>query len=99
MEADYFINMANLKSNWGGGITLCGKNNYDSLIRMTDAPGCYDLHSSIGNPEPGAYRTPVDSIGHPHIVGKTVLYLIDGLYAGRHPRQLSPTILMVIGHV
>ena len=90
VEADYFINMANLKSNWGGGITLCGKNNYGSLIRMPDASGYYDLHTNIGSPELGTYRTLVDLMGHPHIGGKTVLYLIDGLYAGRHPKQLSP---------
>ena len=90
VEADYFINMANLKSNWGGGITLCGKNNYGSLIRMPDAPGYYDLHTNIGNPKLGIYRTLVDLMGHPHIGGKTVLYLVDGLYAGRHPKQLSP---------
>jgi len=77
VEADYFINIANLKSNWGGGITLCGKNNYGSLIRMPDAPGYYDLHTNIGNPELGTYRTLVDLMGHPHIGGKTVLYLID----------------------
>jgi hypothetical protein len=90
VEADYSINMANLKPNWGGGITLCGKNNYGSLIRMPDAPGYYNLHTSIGDPELGIYRTLVDLMGHPHIGGKTVLYLVDGLYAGRHPKQLSP---------
>jgi len=90
VAADYFINIANLKSNWGGGITLCGKNNYGSLIRMPDAPGHYDLHPNISNPELGVYRTLVDLMGHPHIGGKTVLYLIDGLYAGRHPKRLSP---------
>ena len=90
VEADYFINMANLKSNWGGGITLCGKNNYGSLIRMPDAPGYYNLHPNIGNPELGIYRTLVDLMGHPQIGGKTVLYLVDGLYAGRHPKYLTP---------
>ncbi len=29
-------------------------------------------------------------MGHPHIGGKTVLYLVDGLYAGRHPKSLAP---------
>lgn len=93
VEASYFINMANLKSNWGGGITLCGKNNYGSLIRLPDAPGYYNLHTSISDPQLGVYRTLVDLMGHPHIGGKTILYLVDGLYAGRHPKQLSPTKL------
>jgi hypothetical protein len=32
----------------------------------------------------------VDLMGHPHIGGKTLLYLIDGLYAGRHPIDEAP---------
>ena len=57
---------------------------------MPDAPGYYDLHTIISNPELGAYRTLVDLMGHLHIGSKTILYLIDGFYAGRHPKQLSP---------
>jgi len=29
-------------------------------------------------------------MGHAHIGGKTLLYLIDGLYAGVHPKDSSP---------
>lgn len=95
VEASYFINMANLKSNWAGGITLCAKNNYGSLIRLPGAAGYYDLHTSIADPQIGAYRTLVDLMGHPHIGGKTVLCVVDGLYAGRHPIQLAPVKLRI----
>ncbi len=29
-------------------------------------------------------------MGHPHLGGKTLLYLIDGLYAGKHAKERSP---------
>ncbi len=86
-EADYIINMANLKSHTNGGVTLCGKNHYGSLVRWPGQGGYYNLHGdlpSVSTPM-GRYRTLVDLMGHPHIGGKTVLYLIDGLYAGEHP--------------
>ena len=38
-----------------------------------------------------AYNGLVDMNGHPHIGGKTVLYLIDGLYASQHNEfRLTP---------
>ena len=91
-EAKYLINMANLKSHTGAGITLCAKNHYGSLNRKPPDRGYYDMHRSL--PEtvhgPGNYRALVDLMGHAHIGGKTLLYLIDGLYAGVHPIQHSP---------
>ncbi|HNX78722.1 MAG TPA: DUF362 domain-containing protein, partial [Prolixibacteraceae bacterium] len=32
-EAQYLINFANLKAHTGGGVTLCAKNHFGSLIR------------------------------------------------------------------
>ena len=32
-EAEYLINFANLKAHTGGGVTLCAKNHYGSLVR------------------------------------------------------------------
>ncbi|MCP4655620.1 MAG: DUF362 domain-containing protein [bacterium] len=86
-EADYLINMANLKSHDGlAGVTLCAKNHYGSLIRWPAEGGYYDLHADlpINVPGMGHYRPLVDLLGHAHLGGKTLLYLIDGLYAGRH---------------
>ena len=38
----------------------------------------------------GHYRPLVDLMGHKHIGGKTLLYMIDGLWAGKHAMERSP---------
>lgn len=92
IQAAYFINFANLKGH-SSGITLCGKNNYGSLIRCPDGylegygmRDYYDWHLSLPNPgwSPGMghYRAIVDMMGNPQLGGKTLLYLIDGLFGG-----------------
>jgi hypothetical protein len=49
-------------------------------------PGYYDMHLSLPNAEwsPGTahYRALVDLMGHHELGGKTLLYLIDGLFGG-----------------
>jgi hypothetical protein len=62
-------------------------------------PGYYDMHLSLPNagqnppwsPGTARYRALVDLMGHTELGGKTVLYLIDGLYGGYywegHPYQ------------
>jgi len=84
-EATYLINFACLKGH-SSGITLCAKNHYGSFIRLPPATGYYNLHLSLPNqgwsPGTGQYRTHVDITGHPHLGGKTLLNLIDGLYGG-----------------
>jgi hypothetical protein len=89
-QADYLINLANLKSHTGAGVTLCAKNHYGSLIRWPAEKGYYDLHQSGFAPGTGEYRCLVDLMGHAQLGGKTLLYLIDGLYAGRHPIDDAP---------
>lgn len=91
-EADYIINFAILKGH-SAGITVCAKNHYGSLIRTPIGNlwgvdlNYYDLHKSLpnddlGEPGMGLYRALVDLMGHPELGGKTVLYLLDGLFAG-----------------
>jgi hypothetical protein len=89
-EADYLINLANLKSHTGAGVTLCAKNHFGSLVRWPAEEGYYDLHKTGFPSEMGEYRALVDLMGHAHIGGKTMLYLIDGLYPGRHPIDRAP---------
>ncbi len=91
-DADYMINFAILKTHSHSGITLCGKNDYGSLIRNPDAhemptpSDWYNMHLSRILPEEspgmGHYRAIVDLMGHPNLGGKTLLYLLDGLFAG-----------------
>jgi hypothetical protein len=91
-EADYFINFAILKSHDAAGITVCAKNHYGSLIRNPDGSlwgpryNYYNMHDTrvVERPGMGYYRCLVDLMGHPQLGGKTVLYIIDGLFAGRN---------------
>ncbi len=93
-EAAYLINLANLKShNDQAGITLCAKNHYGSLVRKpARLSGYYDMHKDLpyNTPGMGCYRPLVDLMGHKHLGGKTLLYLIDGLYAGKHAKERAP---------
>ncbi len=91
-EAHYLINFAILKGH-SAGITVCAKNHYGSLLR-TPVGGLrgvnhrdyYDMHLSLPNaewsPGMGHYRALVDLMGHRELGGKTLLYLLDGLFAG-----------------
>lgn len=49
-------------------------------------PGYYDMHLSLPNagwsPGVARYRALVDLMGHHELGGKTLLYLVDGLFAG-----------------
>jgi len=93
-EAEYLINLANLKShNDHAGITLCAKNHYGSLVRRpARTEEYYDMHKDLPYTTPGRghYRPLVDLMGHKHLGGKTLLYLIDGLYAGKHAKERAP---------
>jgi hypothetical protein len=91
-EAKYLINMANLKSHASAGVTLCGKNHYGSLFRTPPQKGYFDMHGSLAREvkDWGHYRALVDLMGHAHIGGKTLVCMIDGLYPGVHPTEMSP---------
>jgi len=89
-EADYLINFASFKAHTAGGVTLCAKNHYGSLVRWPVQEGYYDIHPNCFSKESGIYRPLVDLMGHSHFGGKTVLYLIDGVFSGVHPRDAAP---------
>ncbi len=89
-EAEYLINFANLKAHTAGGVTLCAKNHYGSLVRWPVQEGYYDIHPNCFATKTGIYRPLVDLMGHAHLGGKTVLYLVDGLFSGVHPRDPAP---------
>lgn len=88
--ADYLINFAALKAHTAGGVTLCAKNHYGSLVRWPVQAGYFDIHPNCFATNTGIYRPLVDLMGHAHFGGKTVLYLIDGLFTGVHPRDPVP---------
>lgn len=94
-DAEYFINIPLLKSHDLGGITVCAKNHYGSLQRTPvgnfrtqgkpDNPPYFDLHNDLPGKRSGMghYRPLVDLMGHEHIGGKTLLYLVDAIFGGR----------------
>jgi gluconolactonase len=88
-EAEYLINFANLKAHIGAGVTLTAKNHYGSLIRWPAEKGYFNMHEDSFSRQTGIYKNLVDLIGHSHLGGKTVLYLIDGLYCGIHPVDMD----------
>jgi len=89
-EAGYLINFATFKAHTATGVTLCGKNHFGSLVRWPVEPGYYNLHQNSFSREAKLYREQVDLMGHADLGGKTVLYLIDGLFCGKHPMDAVP---------
>ncbi len=91
-QATYLVNMANFKAHNSAGVTLCAKNHYGSLFRKPPEKGYYDMHASMASEirTNGHYRAMVDLMGHAHLGGKTVLFLVDGLYPGIHPKGRVP---------
>jgi hypothetical protein len=91
VDATYFINMACLKSHDSGGITLAAKNHQGSVLQdgaATSGQSAYDMHYSLPDHDDTdgghyRYRHLVDYIGHEHLGGKTMLNIIDGIWAGR----------------
>ncbi len=88
-EAKYLIDLALLSGHSMYGFTACGKNWYGSICWRTNANyfpwnGGWTpspLHNfGLRNNPMGSYNSIVDLIGHPQLGGKTLLYLVDGLY-------------------
>ena len=85
--ASYMINIPVLKKHHRAGISLSSKNHFGDFVPFHGS--AFHWHFSlpasegggdVNNGEYGTYRCFVDFIGHEHIGGKTVLYLIDGLW-------------------
>jgi hypothetical protein len=85
-NADYLINVANLKPHYAAGISLTAKNHFGSQTRST----AQHLHNSLITPR-GAlgsnggyhkYRVQVDLMGSKYLGRNTVIYLVDGLFGG-----------------
>jgi len=95
-EATYLVNMAMLKlhsypynymENGDEGqtaITMTGKNHAGSI------KGTAELHAILNTKKEGkknAYSPLVDLAASPNLGGKTILYVLDGLYCGRKWRS------------
>lgn len=96
-EATYLINAAVLKGHSLAAVTLAAKNHFGSVYRENTGP--HDRHQGwnpsnmhdailVRTRPMGTYNALVDVMGHRHLGGKTVLYLIDALYAAPHQSVL-----------
>ena len=88
-EAKYLIDMAPLSAHSMFGVTACGKNWFGSICWRTNANyfpwnGGWTpspLHNfGLRNNPMASYNPIVDLMGHPQLGGKTLLFLVDGLY-------------------
>ena len=86
-NADYMINVANLKPHGRAGISLTAKNHFGSHGQRSAFHLHYSLISpvSLGKPTNngyGKYRVFVDIMGSKYLGKNTMLYVVDGLYGG-----------------
>ena len=79
-EAEYLINLANLKGH-SYGITLCGKNHFGSFINgnAMRPPKGANLHQFLTKNEMGSYSPLTDLMANEQLGGKTVLYMLEAL--------------------
>ncbi len=83
VNADYLINVALLKGHGGQGVTLCAKNWYG--VTNIDRNFRKNHHNNFNQDRGGKprYMTFTDYMGHKDLGGKTMLFLIDGLYGSK----------------
>lgn len=88
-DAKYLIDIAALSAHSMFGVTVCGKNWFGSICWRVNANyfpwnGGWTpspLHNfGLRNNAMATYNPIVDLMGHPQLGGKTLLFLVDGLY-------------------
>jgi len=85
VESTYMINLALLRAHTIAGVTLIGKNHFGCVHFPDRGWTPSPLHSFISRTLPmGSYNVLVDLMGHQHLGGKTMLYMLDGIYASEH---------------
>jgi len=88
VNATYFINIPCLKSHDSAGLSIAAKNHQGTILKEGDVPqnqSAMYMHYTFpqSNSKVDQYRHLVDYMGHKQLGGKTLLYLVDGLWAGR----------------
>jgi len=88
VDAAYMINIPVLKKHHRAGVSLTAKNHFGSITPF-NSNGAFNWHYSLPVPDGnaantngnyGVYRCLVDFMGHEDLGGKTILYLVDGLW-------------------
>jgi hypothetical protein len=100
-EANYLIVVPAMKAHSRAGVSLCGKIHYGSNLVGSATHlhgGLIAPNNTVSSPDPlrrgyGSFRTQVDLMGHKDLGGKTVLFVVDALWAGSEsndpPRKFS----------
>ena len=86
-NADYMINLANFKPHGRAGLTLTAKNHFGSQARQSANHLHYSLVAPMISGVPTnsgyhKYRVFVDLMGSKYLGRNTLLFVVDGLYAG-----------------
>jgi hypothetical protein len=91
IDSEYLINVPCLKTHDSGGITLGAKNHQGSILQDGASPdnqSAFDMHYALPDHDDTdgghyRYRHLVDYLGHEQLGGKTLVTIIDGIWAGR----------------
>ncbi|MBN1695290.1 DUF362 domain-containing protein [candidate division WOR-3 bacterium] len=87
LEAGYMINIAVFKKHHRAGISLSTKNHLGSFVKFNGDASHYHYtypstegDGNVDNGEYGVYRNGVDFMAHEHLGGKTIIYIVDGIW-------------------
>jgi len=89
LDASYMINLPVFKKHHRAGISIGAKLHFGSVTPFNNN-GAFDWHYSLPCPDGGAdvsngdfgvYRCFVDIMGHKDLGGKTLIYIVDGLWS------------------
>lgn len=87
LDAAYMINLPVFKKHHRAGISLCSKNHFGSIVPFRGTAShwhfslpCSEGGGDVNHPDYGEYRCFVDIMGHKDLGGKTILFLVDGLW-------------------
>jgi hypothetical protein len=81
VEATYVVDLAILKGHGGQGVTLCGKNWFGATSIESDWRKNFHAYFDPQRDGTPSYMAFVDYMGHKDMGAKTVLFLLDALYA------------------
>ncbi len=95
INATYLINMPIVKTHGGFGITLSFKNHLGTV----DEPSAFHDYEGLNGPYYRSdYSTLVDLYQNPHIAGKTILTIGDGLFAAKDNNTAPPSTWGTFGN-
>jgi len=89
VDANYIINLALLKGHVGQGVTLCAKNYFGCTSIETDwRKNTHGSGFSQSKDGKRTYSVYPDFMGHKDLGGKTMLFLVDGIYGNKFVNQV-----------